>query len=820
MKYLLFFFPLLTFIFFTTCQKSPRLMVTFPVLSDTLSAEEQAAIQFLRESSEFDVQFIPAVNITAEIQNAEILWLHIPDSSSYQKWLSHRDKLQLLRSCYDAGGKLLLTDYASLLPYEWGVESQKPSIETVDIKDDWLFDKKGLQSFRGHPVFSGLFGGTFLWDAYQDHQLDAIGYFENDFPADGRVVAVAKSYIRIHGNHKLMTEYRKDGGRMITVGAFVIFSERNRLQQHLNKFISNCLMYLRGDLNEGPETYWKKYELKPQEFSISTAELSPAVSSGIKPETIPDMLLKRSPAGENFYDINGRRALVMGQEKGGIDELWIHPFMVLRDYQAGIAWNDSVLWLKHLPVSVEIRPESFTRNYTLPEGNLREVIVPALNKPGIIIHYDFQTAFPQRLIIKYRTNLRWMWPYDENAVGDIWYAYDPELEAFHFRDSSEDLYGVVGADQSPIAHFAGQYADIVWDGQGFTGEKTDLNQVYQAFEFDIGSGGNNILNIAVAGTNMGQQKALDTYQTLLSDPRKVYDAGFSHYQNLLERTVQIESPDPQFNQFWKWAIVGTDRFLAHTPGVGTGLLAGFSTTARGWGGGHKISGRPGYAWYFGRDSEWAGFAIDDYGDVELVKQQLEFLQKYQDISGKIFHEISTSGVVHFDAADATPLYIILAAHYLRASGDVNFIRRSWNHIQKALEFLYSTDTDQDLLIENTNVGHGWVEGGKLWGAHTTLYLAALWAQTLRESAYMAACLDKNTWAERYNREADQIIQIINSDFWNDSTGFYHYGKMKDGSYNPERTVLPAVGMYYGLMDRDKVETMLEEFSGNGFSTNW
>ena len=101
-------------------------------------------------------------------------------------------------------------------------------------------------------------------------------------------------------------------------------------------------------------------------------------------------------------------------------------------------------------------------------------------------------------------------------------------------------------------------------------------------------------------------------------------------------------------------------------------MAGYSTTARGWDGRHKISGRPGYAWYFGRDSEWSGFAIDNYGDFKSIKQQLLFLQKYQDIYGKIFHEISTSGVVHYDAADATPLYIILAAHYFRSSGDIEF----------------------------------------------------------------------------------------------------------------------------------------------------
>ena len=102
---------------------------------------------------------------------------------------------------------------------------------------------------------------------------------------------------------------------------------------------------------------------------------------------------------------------------------------------------------------------------------------------------------------------------------------------------------------------------------------------------------------------------------------------------------------------------------------------------------------------------------------------LEFYQKFQDLNGKIFHEVSTSGFVHYDASDATPLYIALAGRYLHYSGDIDFIKESWPYIKKAIDYCYSTDTDNDNLIENTNVGHGWVEGGGLFGSHTSLYLA-------------------------------------------------------------------------------------------------
>jgi glycogen debranching enzyme len=469
---------------------------------------------------------------------------------------------------------------------------------------------------------------------------------------------------------------------------------------------------------------------------------------------------------------------------------------------------------------VEIRPESLTRYYELPEGTLREIVLPSLDQPGALISYDSSIDSPLELIVTFRSDLRWMWPYDERAIGDLYYGYDEKLQALHIKDAAGDLYTIIGADQTPLQTFTGQFDDINWKVQKFSGDSTHLNQVYHGCRYRLSAENHFNMIVAVAGSNEGMKNTVEAYHSVLFDPKSEYKKAVQFYSGLLQRVTTLQTPNEQLNRFWKWAIVGTERFFVETPGVGKGLLAGYSTTARGWKGGHKISGRPGYAWYFGRDSEWCGFAIDDYGHFGLVREQLKFLRQYQSLSGKIFHEISTSGVVHYDASDATPLYIILAAHYFRASGDIDFIRQNWPSIKNALAFLYSTDTDGDLLIENTNVGHGWVEGGKLWGAHTTLYLAALWAQTLKDAAYMASHLNLPDEENKYHTDAQKVIKIINEEFWNETTGFFNYGKMKDGTYNEERTVLPAVAMYYRLLDPDKVNRMLDEFAGNGFSPDW
>ena len=414
-----------------------------------------------------------------------------------------------------------------------------------------------------------------------------------------------------------------------------------------------------------------------------------------------------------------------------------------------------------------------------------------------------------------------MWPYDAGALGNACYGYDEAMRALHVRDSSGTFACIFGADIPPRAHLAGRYANVVRGPDGLSGKPTAENQVAFGAEYDLGPETQRVLNFCFAGTNEGPRVALEDYRTLLEHPEKTHRELVQHYRTLLSRSLSITSPDAEFNRLWPWAVVGADRFVTRTPGLGTGLVAGFSTVARGWDGAQKISGRPGYAWYFGRDAAWSSFALDGYGDFETVRKQLELYQAFQDLSGKIYHELMTSGVVHFDASDATPLYIILAGHYLRASGDKAFIKKSWPSLKRAMDFLYSTDTDGDGLIENTDVGHGWMEpGGSLFGVHTEMHLLVLWSQALREAASIAHLLGKGEFGTKYNTDAETVRVILNRDFWNPQTQFFNYGKLKDGTFRQEPTALVAAGALYGLLDDAKARPMLEKLADNGFSTNW
>ena len=328
------------------------------------------------------------------------------------------------------------------------------------------------------------------------------------------------------------------------------------------------------------------------------------------------------------------------------------------------------------------------------------------------------------------------------------------------------------------------------------------------------------VNIYITGSTESVKDAVQLFASNKQKMSRLFERSNQYYTNLLNNHLHFITPDTVFNNGYKWALARTDQFLQTTPGIGTALMAGFGTTARGWNGAQKISGRPGYAWYFGRDGQWSAMAINAYGDFAMVKETLETFIRFQDVNGKIYHELSSSGAVHYDASDATPLFVVLAAHYLKYSGDAAYIRYRWPEIQKALDFCYSTDTDKDGLIENTNVGHGWIEGGSLFGTHTEFYLAGTWAAALDGAAYMAKHIGIKE-AAQYAADAVKVKQVIDRDFWNEKDKFFYNGKMLDGSYMPEATVLAAVPIYLdAVIDSRKEQQVSNRFGNNYFSTDW
>ena len=812
---------ILIFLFGLHCtNRTPA--VAFLTFKGTVDrAEIDSAFSFLSDNRNFTSSKIFFEDVYRQqdlLSDYDLVWFHFPDTCKIPANKTNSAVLTALKTYYCTGGKILLSQGALNTLKDLGLETIAPETRLVEANDDGYGRKRGLHAFRSHPVFNGLFGGSYIFSPHSDTTAWQTGYF-NDEKIHANVIAVDWAYIRLQENKKLVLEYAKGKGKIIAVGAYMQFSVPNHHRKHFERFVNNTIDYLLHRSRD-PAHYWDYRENNVTPFSPKTKTI-PCPASESWPRGKRKLWIKKEHAGQDPWDISAERIVVMGTENSGIEEIWTHPVMALRDYEIGYRKESgtAVIWLTGNTPEIIIEPHAVTRTYHFENSRLSETICADVENPVGVIHYSFNGAENMKFYIRFKSNLRYMWPYSSRVTGSLNFARDNNQHAFIIKDSSEDFVSMLGANKTPVQTLIGQYNSVYYEGGRLAGDPGESFMVYAMAEFDLDT--TDMFDIVISASSQGVHTTRGFYSDALKRPYSVYENSLRYYDDFLKSRLMITTPDREFNKGYAWALIGTDKFFVRTPGIGASLVAGYATTAHGWDGGHTVNGRPGYAWYFGRDGQWSGFAVDAYGDFEKVKSILRQYMDFQDITGKIYHELTTSGVVHYDAADATPLFIVLAGHYLRNSGDIRFIEDSWDSIKKAVDFCYSTDTDKDMLIENTSVGHGWVEGGHLFGGKSTLYLSSCWAEALKQAAYMAEHTGRITESKKYMRDHHAVVRIINSTFWNSRKQYFHHSINDDGSFITDITVMPAVPLLFSQIHTPgKAESVLNTLASNNFTSNW
>lgn len=775
-----------------------------------LSLEEKSAFDWLKSNFP-KAELIPFEKIDqgSKIDKYDLLWWHYDDSLELPA-ISKEERVKTALKKFAGKGKgILLTLLAAQYTVDLKIESVSPNKifkEKWVIKDTYK-EIKGFHSFAGHPIFNGLFDGVYTWNTKQNYDFTA-AYYEDIIPANGKVLAIGWDYITFKKNERHIVEYNLNGGKCLSIGSYIYFADGNNVyRKHLEKLVANSFSYLVNKKDKEKKTYWAFDKL---DFEIKSKQTNGKINTGksiIDLNQNSGLEIRRDTTGSNYCESSGFRTTMMGKEKGGLDEVWVHPLRSFQNYSASLVLKGTEVNLNELNPKIIVRPEATIRNYNINGIKATETLIASRNLPSGIVNYRIISDKPSKIKIKFEVDNRVMWPYDEDFPGKYYVMKNEMNNSVEIKSGDNSISSIFGLDKKCISDIK-----VL---------NTKVNTKYALIEFtaDLPEGVNDF-NFVFASSNESVTATEKYYRMTIADIPAAYKENVDYYKKLFTQRTIIETPDKEFNDAYKWALVGVDKFFIYTYPLGSSLMAGLGTTERGWDGGQRINGRPGYAWYFGRDSEWTSLALLDYGDFEKVKSVLEFLGKYQDLSGKIFHELTSSNAVHYDAADATPLYVILMGRYLDATGDIAFVKKEWNKIKKAIDFCYSTDTDKDGLIENTNVGHGWVEGGKIYGAHVTFYLAGLWASTLEYGSKIAMALSKNDLAISYKNDCEKVKNIIERDFWNDNSRFYNDGKNIDGSFSPTKTIQVTVPFYFGSTNPSKSAECVKEFFGNDYTTNW
>lgn len=531
------------------------------------------------------------------------------------------------------------------------------------------------------------------------------------------------------------------------------------------------------------------------------------------------------------------RTLVVGDQSGRIDDLWGYPVRLLRDLRFGIRrGGGEVEWVDEVAArgTFVSRPEGSSLRTTLADGTAVAIELSAgRERAALVVLLVVESEEPLELVATWQADHAVFWPREAEHLDDLMLGWDVGAQAVAWRDPTDAFSGYAGFGFAPTAMRVGSDVAALPAPVGPESAEAAAGATRPAAEAPTGRvvtlavpypAAGRGLTFVVAGGMQPLARSREQWGGMLADPAAVWAANANAARQLLSGTLDLTTPDPTFDEAFRWAKVGLEAFRVTTPGMGTGLTAGYAASRRAeqdeWAAANDFLRRPGYGWYFGRDAVWTLLAADAYGGTDLASEALRFLARYQDVDGKILHEASPAWALHYDAADATPLYLIGLDHHVRTTGDRELLRALWPSVRRAMEFLDSTDTDGDGFIENTDVGHGWIEGGAFYGAHTTFYLASLWTATLQAVERMATWMNDAEMLASVSPRVAPTRAALEEQFWDPERRFYHYGKRRDGTFMHIRTILPAVPMTFGLLDEARTRPLLDLFAGGEISTDW
>ncbi len=761
-----------------------------------------------------DVEMVSIENFAAEAAKFDVVWYHsLCEDAPTAEEAALGDAV---KAYLTGGGKLVLSMEAVRLLNAWGIEDEPVQTWTYDCIDSGFGRKLGYHAYRSHPLFEDMNAGAYPWHGKEDNQVRIHGFKGQSLPkAEGaNVIATQWEYIFNRPDKKVIWETPVSEGLVLAVGSCLYYDRENHHSDILEQFSCNILEYLCPSKEfEAQTRYWDYTPVEVKAFHDGHKEVCRVCAAEFKPvhpamsETLDlpesSLSLSREATG-NYFDVVSPYSMVIASEQGGIDEIWTHPFMSMRDYRVYLNFGGD---RKRVPLSsfkpvFTITPAYALREYDIDGFKLKEVITTDIDTPVTVAHYEWEGEGLLDMYVEHTCNLRYMWPYGETALGSLYYGHSVELNGFLVRDAGKEFVSLVGAN-APGVFIEGS-------------PNAELHQITSLMRYDVKN--LRCMDVVMAAGSEGQEKVLQNYEKAMSDIPAIFDEAVGYYEDYMDNVIEITTPDERFNDALRWAQASSAQFIVETPGLGRSLMAGFSSSRRGWGGGHRVSGRPGYAWYFGRDSEWAGFAFADMGDYETVRNVLSMLIKYQQTNGKMFHELTSSGFVHYDASDATPLFVNLMAYYLRTSGDVDFVKGNIRAVDLAMSYCKSTDSDGDGLIEIDNVGHGWLEGGELFGSQTEFYLAGIWKAALQDAAYIHEVCGSRSASKKYAAEAEGITEALEA-FWNES-GYYNYALTKEDTYREELLILPAVPVCMEVVDKERAAVMTAKFSTPEMSADW
>ncbi|MFO7979666.1 MAG: GH116 family glycosyl hydrolase [Candidatus Aminicenantes bacterium] len=530
--------------------------------------------------------------------------------------------------------------------------------------------------------------------------------------------------------------------------------------------------------------------------------------------TIPAFKLEKSAItlerlaqpGTPFNKV-GRRFALLGEESGSF-EAWAYPLKLVRSFELSFFTGTSTrpIHARDIVHRISVSPWATTLTYTYQSFTVKAVYVTPVKEPGALILLHIDSSVPLTIVCGFLPVLQPMWP---AGMGGQYAYWDQKIKAYVISEPTGNNHALVGSPAASGLSYTP--AHMLSDSPSeFQIEIKEPKKVKDKF-----------IPICIAGGSGKRDQVLEVYKNLLENPKYYYQKNIEHFRNLSQKTLQIKTPNPKINLAYEWAKVTFDNLIVDNPELGKGMVAGLGASG--------TSGRPGFGWFFGGDAYINSLSMLSYGAHSSVQEILAFTQKWQRDDGKMAHELSQAqgyidwwedypyGYIH---GDTTPYYIAAMYDYLKSSGDTDFIEQSWPSLIKAYHWCLTTDKNKDGLMDNSSAGLGALEYGALTGIETDIYLGAVWVRAAQAMEEMSKILGKGDLQKEVSLNFEKAQKAFDEKFWDPENNFYAYAFNNKGEKVKEISPWNAIGLMWGLGDKQKSRLSLERLSSSELTTDW